>query len=226
MSNMDESPTAAAPSGDEGLFANILTPGSSLNPVFLHIVDGVLAILMFIFLALLILTRGSVHFVFLMIVTGCLWASVKWFVSWLIRRSDGLAYVCARLNMLLLCMCLGSSRSCATSPYSKASRTERLTRRTTLGRRSRTNEKPTWSPILALDTLLPYDISISYTDTLYPHMCTRTRAMINPVIVAPYRWFRTMPSSSSRCPAPTGMLRPTSDHVHAQGQDEITERGM
>ncbi|KAI0773772.1 hypothetical protein C8Q74DRAFT_1368328 [Fomes fomentarius] len=80
MSNIDESPTAATPSGDEGLFANILTPGSSLNPVFLHIVDGVLAILMLIFLALLILTRGSVHFVFLMIVTGCLWASVKWFV--------------------------------------------------------------------------------------------------------------------------------------------------
>lgn len=68
----------------EGFFSNILTPGSSLNPVFLYIVDGVLAILMVIFLALLVLTRGSIHFVFLMVITGCLWASVKW-------------YVCARL---------------------------------------------------------------------------------------------------------------------------------
>ena len=39
----------------EGFFANILTPGSSLNPIFLYIVDAVLASLMLIFLALLIL---------------------------------------------------------------------------------------------------------------------------------------------------------------------------
>ena len=64
----------------EGFFANILTPGSSLNPIFLYIVDAVLASLMLIFLALLILSGGSVHFIFLMVITGGLWASVKWFV--------------------------------------------------------------------------------------------------------------------------------------------------
>ncbi|RPD61991.1 hypothetical protein L226DRAFT_613329 [Lentinus tigrinus ALCF2SS1-7] len=67
------------PPGD--FLSNILTPGSSLNPVFLTIVDGVLATLLLIFLGLLILSRGSIHFIFLMFITGCLWASVKWFVA-------------------------------------------------------------------------------------------------------------------------------------------------
>ncbi|KAI0751282.1 hypothetical protein C8Q80DRAFT_1268545 [Daedaleopsis nitida] len=77
----DSQPDNVAPPADDGFVSNILTPGSSLNPVFLYIVDGVLASLMTILLALLVLSRGSIHFVFLILITGCLWASVKWFVA-------------------------------------------------------------------------------------------------------------------------------------------------
>ncbi|RDX53076.1 hypothetical protein OH76DRAFT_1399674 [Lentinus brumalis] len=83
MSDTQSVTTSEVPQDDSSgdFISNILTPGSSLNPAFLTVVDGVLATLLLIFLGLLILTRGSVHFIFLMLVTGCLWASVKWFVA-------------------------------------------------------------------------------------------------------------------------------------------------
>ena len=59
-------------------FSHILTPGSSLSPKFLRILDGAFAFLLLVFLSLLFLTRGSVHILFLIIIEGCLWASVKW----------------------------------------------------------------------------------------------------------------------------------------------------
>ncbi|KAI0721933.1 ER protein Pkr1-domain-containing protein [Cerioporus squamosus] len=83
MSNItsDATPEVSQDGLSGDFISNILTPGSSLNPLFLTIVDGVLATLLLIFLGLLFLTRGSIHFIFLMAITGCLWASVKWFVA-------------------------------------------------------------------------------------------------------------------------------------------------
>lgn len=60
------------------LWTNILTPGSSLNPQFLLIVDATLAFLLCIFIGLFALTR-SLHAVALMGIELCLWASVKWY---------------------------------------------------------------------------------------------------------------------------------------------------
>ncbi|KAL1946623.1 hypothetical protein VTO73DRAFT_14727 [Trametes versicolor] len=73
---------AAAPEGNErdGFLDNILTPGSSLNPTFLFIVDGALGLLLVVLLSLFILTRGNLHLLFLMVIECCLWASIKWFV--------------------------------------------------------------------------------------------------------------------------------------------------
>ena len=81
----DDSHTRGSEGSHDGasvdFLSNILTPGSSLNPVFLTIVDCVLATLLLIFLGLLVLSRGSIHFILLIIITGCLWASVKWCVT-------------------------------------------------------------------------------------------------------------------------------------------------
>ncbi|THV03286.1 Pkr1-domain-containing protein [Dendrothele bispora CBS 962.96] len=60
-------------------FSNILTPGSSLHPTFLLILDACFAALLIILLGLLFATR-SIHFVALTAIELALWASVKWFV--------------------------------------------------------------------------------------------------------------------------------------------------
>lgn len=62
----------------ESIIASILTPGSSLNPTFLLIVDLVLALLLGTFLVLAILTRGNIHVLVLMGIELGLWASIKW----------------------------------------------------------------------------------------------------------------------------------------------------
>jgi hypothetical protein len=62
---------------DDSFLANILTPGSSLHPTFLLVVDVSLATLVFILFSLLALTR-SLHFVALVLITLALWASIKW----------------------------------------------------------------------------------------------------------------------------------------------------
>ncbi|KAH9905064.1 uncharacterized protein BXZ73DRAFT_61833, partial [Epithele typhae] len=60
------------------LFSNILTPGSSLHPTFLLMVDGAFALLLLVFLMLLWLTGGSIHIYVLIFIGGCLYASTKW----------------------------------------------------------------------------------------------------------------------------------------------------
>lgn len=73
----------AAQDGDgrDGFLDNILTPGSSLNPTFLFIVDAALGLLLVVLLSLFILTRGNLHLLFLMVIECCLWASIKWSVK-------------------------------------------------------------------------------------------------------------------------------------------------
>ncbi|KAK7696621.1 hypothetical protein QCA50_001279 [Cerrena zonata] len=67
---------------DDGrdFISNILTPGSSMHPTFLLILDIAFASLLFVLLGMLVLTKGSIHVFALIAIEGCLWASVKWFV--------------------------------------------------------------------------------------------------------------------------------------------------
>ncbi|CCL99177.1 uncharacterized protein FIBRA_01192 [Fibroporia radiculosa] len=61
-------------------FSNVLTPGSSLHPTFLLVVDGAFGALLVVLLALAAVTRGNLHFFALILIELGLWASVKWFV--------------------------------------------------------------------------------------------------------------------------------------------------
>ncbi|KIJ56635.1 hypothetical protein M422DRAFT_238253 [Sphaerobolus stellatus SS14] len=65
---------------DNSLVSHILTPGSTLNPTFLLIVDCVLGLLLFILITLLFATKGNLHFLALSFITVGLWGSVKWVV--------------------------------------------------------------------------------------------------------------------------------------------------
>jgi ER protein Pkr1 len=67
-----------APPSDGDLFSNILAPGSSLNPTFLLVVDGVLALLSLTLGSLVIVTGGNVHLIALSFIALALWASIKW----------------------------------------------------------------------------------------------------------------------------------------------------
>ncbi|KAJ2990129.1 hypothetical protein NUW54_g8568 [Trametes sanguinea] len=84
MSSPTEQPDAPivqeASSNGGGFFSNILTPGSSLNPTFLLILDGAFGLLLVVLLSLFVITHWNIHLLFLMVIEGCLWASVKWFV--------------------------------------------------------------------------------------------------------------------------------------------------
>lgn len=62
-------------------FSDILTPGSSLNPTFLAILDGAFVILFLVLTTLAYLTAGNPHMFALMGIELGLWASVKWCVS-------------------------------------------------------------------------------------------------------------------------------------------------
>jgi hypothetical protein len=73
----DTSSQQASPSEND-FFSNILTPGSSLNPTFLFIVDGVLALLFLTLLSLVIVTGGNIHLIALLFIELALWASIKW----------------------------------------------------------------------------------------------------------------------------------------------------
>jgi NADH:ubiquinone oxidoreductase subunit 6 (subunit J) len=77
MSTQDES-TAAKEDSQPSFLTNILTPGSSLHPTFLFILDVAFALLFITLVGLLFLTRGSVHIFALIGIEGSLWASVKW----------------------------------------------------------------------------------------------------------------------------------------------------
>ena len=76
MDSNDDARNAAPP--ENSFFHNILTPGSSLNPVFLAILDGAFLCLFLVLLALAYLTSGNPHIFALIGVKLCLWASVKW----------------------------------------------------------------------------------------------------------------------------------------------------
>ena len=63
------------------LVDHVMMPGSTFDsPTFLVIVDITLLSLLFLFAALLVLTR-SLHFLALGIITLGLWGSVKWCVA-------------------------------------------------------------------------------------------------------------------------------------------------
>ena len=66
---------------DASFLSNILTPGSSLHPSFLIIVDCTFLLLLLIFIVLALLTSGNIHVLILMTIELCLWASVKWCTS-------------------------------------------------------------------------------------------------------------------------------------------------
>ncbi|KAF9224287.1 hypothetical protein BS17DRAFT_702729 [Gyrodon lividus] len=68
-----------------GFFSFILTPGSSLHPMFLLGVDCAFAALFLVFVWSAYLTKGNAHFFILMAIEIALWASVKWFVQELKR---------------------------------------------------------------------------------------------------------------------------------------------
>ncbi|KAJ3507563.1 hypothetical protein NLJ89_g6234 [Agrocybe chaxingu] len=78
---MSTLPSNVTDKANESLFANILTPGSSLHPTFLLIVDGAFVVLFLVFVALAFVTSGNFHVFALMAIELCLWTSVKWFVS-------------------------------------------------------------------------------------------------------------------------------------------------
>ena len=58
--------------------STVLTPGSSLNPTFLLVVDGVLALLALTLISLIVVTGGSVHPIALLLIELALWVSIKW----------------------------------------------------------------------------------------------------------------------------------------------------
>ncbi|KAI9435901.1 hypothetical protein BJY52DRAFT_1182707 [Lactarius psammicola] len=66
---------------DSDFLSAVLTPGSSLNPTFLLLVDGVLALLALTLISLIIVSGGSVHPIALLLIELALWVSIKWFVN-------------------------------------------------------------------------------------------------------------------------------------------------
>ncbi|KAF9520365.1 hypothetical protein BS47DRAFT_1335996 [Hydnum rufescens UP504] len=75
------------PAPAESLASHILTPGSTLNPQFLLVLDGAFGMLLGIFLVLLVLT-WSIHFIALICIELGLWASVKLYVSELRKDNE------------------------------------------------------------------------------------------------------------------------------------------
>lgn len=71
-----------------GFLASILQPGSSLNPIFLNILDGAFTALFIVFLILAYATAGNFHIFALMFIELALWASVKWYVAFIDSTSN------------------------------------------------------------------------------------------------------------------------------------------
>ncbi|KAJ7047578.1 hypothetical protein C8F04DRAFT_936765 [Mycena alexandri] len=70
----------AEPDSDgDSFFADILKPGSSLDPRFILILDIAFVALFFILLSLAVLTAGNLHIFALIVIELGLWASVKWY---------------------------------------------------------------------------------------------------------------------------------------------------
>jgi len=75
----------ARESQSSSFFGSILEPGSSFDPTFLLVVDGVFTSLFAVLVTLAVLTQGNVHLIFLTFIELALWGSVKWYV---ISRTD------------------------------------------------------------------------------------------------------------------------------------------
>lgn len=73
-------PTQTPLGGGTGipLVDHILTPGSSLNPQFLLIMDACFATLFCLLIALYFFTGGNIHLLVFTVIELALWASVKW----------------------------------------------------------------------------------------------------------------------------------------------------
>jgi len=81
-SSHDAQSTSETPAHvDVPVLSHILTPGSSLHPTFLLIVDAVFAFLLLVLILLAFITGGNPHFFVLICISLGLWASVKWFVN-------------------------------------------------------------------------------------------------------------------------------------------------
>ncbi|KAI0676786.1 hypothetical protein C8Q78DRAFT_1073568 [Trametes maxima] len=81
----DTKPTSPSAGPEEetasgGFFSTILTPGSSLSPTSLLVLDGAFGSLLLVLFSLFVITHGNLHLLFLMVIECCLWGSVKWFV--------------------------------------------------------------------------------------------------------------------------------------------------
>jgi hypothetical protein len=63
------------------LVDHILTPGSTLNPGFLLILDAAFAALAIVLVSLFIVTSYNIHFLVLFVIELALWVSVKWYVD-------------------------------------------------------------------------------------------------------------------------------------------------
>ena len=73
-----EDTSQRASSSDSDFLSNILEPGSSLNPTFLLVVDGVLALLSLTLGSLVFITGGNIHLIALLFIALALWVSIKW----------------------------------------------------------------------------------------------------------------------------------------------------
>lgn len=77
----ETSPASGTPLGGatgNGLVDHILTPGSTLDPRFLLILDVAFTVLSVLLVALYVVTSFNIHFLALIVIELALWASVKW----------------------------------------------------------------------------------------------------------------------------------------------------
>jgi hypothetical protein len=80
---------------DESFVANILAPGSSLQPKFLLVLDVAFSALLAVLLTLAYLTSANYHILILTGIELSLWATVKW-------RVKSLTVLHLALNFILI----------------------------------------------------------------------------------------------------------------------------
>jgi len=79
-SSSEISTPSPAEEGEKGILEGFFTPGATRNPAWILALDVAFAALFMVFLGLLWLTGGNIHFWVLIGIECCLWASVKWSV--------------------------------------------------------------------------------------------------------------------------------------------------
>ncbi|KAF8341423.1 uncharacterized protein EI90DRAFT_3116559 [Cantharellus anzutake] len=77
----------------ENAVSHIMTPGSSLDPTFILLLDCSLGLLLSVFVLLLIMSK-SLHFVALIAIELGLWASVKLYVAELRKENEARSTEC------------------------------------------------------------------------------------------------------------------------------------